>query len=360
MTMLIALVLAAQIVTSQGVDSVLRARYTPDGPGAAVLVVHQGRVAQSVVGVGDLQERWALSDSTNFYLASATKPFTALVIHQLVRDGHLSYSDRLVRWIPELNASDSSITLQHLLTHSSGLADFYDFIDWPRFRRMDNRGVLDTTRAHPTPTFAPGSKYEYSNTNYVLLALIAERSSGRSLGELLHERVFTPAGMRAVLYDDTTRHVPLRARAYARNASGYRLSDLDALELPDGRRITFTFVQTGQGGLFASLRDLGAWVQALLDASLLSDADKAAIVRAQRPAEGQPGIAEVRGVGYGWFESARGGQRVFWHDGSRGGSRTAVVLVPDAQLGIVVLSNVAHTDPLELATVFLDRALAAR
>lgn len=260
-----------------------------------MLVVHQGRVAQSVVGVGDLQERWVLSDSTNFYLASVTNPFTALVIHQLARDGHLSYSDRLVRWIPELNATDSSITLQHLLTHSSG--------------------------------------------------------------DLLRERVFAPTGMHAVLYDGTTRRVPLRAKSYEGAANGYRLSDLAAFDLPDGRRIRFTFVQTGPGGIFASLREMGVWVQALLDTSLLSAADKAAMFRAQRPAEGQQGIAEVRGVGNGWFESARGGQRVFWHDGSRGGSRAAVVLVPNAQLGIGVLSNVSHADPLELATVFLDRAL---
>jgi CubicO group peptidase (beta-lactamase class C family) len=323
-------------------------------------VVHNGRLTYGAFGVADVAEQRPISNRTNFYLASVTKPFTALAIHLLVRDGVLQYEDRLVRWIPELSATDSSITIHHLLTHSSGLADFYSFIDWPKFRRLDNKGVLDTTRAHPAPKFAPGTQYEYSNTGYVLLALIAERASGKSLGQLLADRVFRPSGMQsAVLYDDTTRRIPERAKAYERQNGRLLLSDLDQFELADGRKISFTFVQTGQGGLFATATDMAAWVTTLLDTTLLSARDKAEIFKARRDAKGQAGIADVRGVGYGWFVSERNGRDIFWHDGSRGGSRAAVALVPHAQLGVVVLSNVGATNPLELAALLIDRSLHA-
>jgi CubicO group peptidase (beta-lactamase class C family) len=352
---------SAAAQTDSYTDSIFRARFSANAPGAAVAVVRNGRVEHvGTYGLADVEKRSPITPRTSFYLASVAKPFTALAIQLLVRDGVLRYEDRLVRWLPELSSSDSSITIRHLLTHSSGLADFYSFIDWPRFRRLDNAGVLDTTRAHPKPLFPPGTRYEYSNTGYVLLSLIIERATGKPLGELLAARVFGPLRMASsVVYDDTAKHVPERAKAYQRNEGRVLLSDIDALEFPDGQVVRFTFLQTGQGGLFASIADMAGWVTALLDTTMLTAREKNEVFRQRVASPAQSGIPVVQGVGYGWFISKRSNVDVMWHDGSRGGSRTAVVLVPNARLGVVVLSNFGDTDPLGLATLLVDRWLGA-
>ena len=339
-------------------DSLFRARYAADAPGAAVAIFRAGAVTHlGTYGLADLGAGDPVSANSNFYLASASKPFTALAIALLVREGTLRYEDRLVDLVPELRHADSTITVRHLLLHTAGLADFYGFIDWPRFRSLDNRGVLDTTRNHAASSFTPGSRYEYSNTGYVLLSIIAERRAGRSLGTLLSERVFRPLGMRAIVYDDSTRAVPGRAKAYSPNAGRFLLADLDALELPDGRTLRFTFLQTGQGGVFASIRDMATWGMAMLDTTLLRQNEKAELFRVQLPTPQQQGIPAVRGVAHGWFVSERHGRTVLWHDGSRGGSKSIVALVPAEGFGVVILSNRGDTDPIELATLLLDRGL---
>jgi CubicO group peptidase (beta-lactamase class C family) len=350
---------AAQPIDSF-VDSLFRARFAAGAPGAAVAVFRADALLHlGTYGLADVAEKRPVTATTKFMLASVSKPFTAMAVQALVRDGKLGLHERLVDLIPELRHSDSTITVRHLLTHSSGLADVYSFIEWPKFKYLDNAGVLDTTRAHATPKFAPGSKYEYSNTNYVLLSLIVQRRSGMVLGDFLAERVFRPLGMSAVVYDDTTRHVDERAVGYTSDAGKWLLSDNGALELPNGRVLRFAFVQTGQGGVFSSITDMATWGRALLDPAWFSARDRAALWSPQLPAVGQSGIDSVQSVAQGWFVSRRHGRTVIWHDGNRGGAKAIIALVPDLRFGVVVLSNREDTNPVELASLILD-ALAKK
>src|ERR1700741_2961507 len=198
--------------------------------------------------------------SAPFYLASVSKPFTALVVRQFVQEGRLRFEDRLGGLLPGLAATDSTITVHHLLTHTSGLSDYNSFIDWPRFQGMDDRAVMDTLRAHPRPKFVPGSRYEYTNSGYVVLARVGERVSSLSYAELLRQRIFAPAGMTsALVYDDAAKDVTRRARGYYASGGRFRLSDQDQLELPDGRSMRFTITTTGAPGVFATLVDLVRW-----------------------------------------------------------------------------------------------------
>jgi CubicO group peptidase (beta-lactamase class C family) len=340
-------------------DSLFRAHFPAGEPGAAVAVIQDGRVVhRGFYGVADLAAGRAIDSTTTFYLASVSKPFTALAVQLLVREGRLRYDDRLVDRLPELAATDSAITVRHLLTHTSGLPDYNTFIDWPRFRGLDDRVVIDTLRAHPRPKFPPGSRYEYTNSGYVVLARLVERATGTTYAEFLRRRVFEPAGMRsALVYDGVGRDISRRARGYHRAGGRFLLSDQDVLELPDGREVRFTITTTGAQGVFATLDDLVRWDAALSGSALLSPAEWREAFTPRVPAEGQSGVPMVLGVGYGWFVSRRYGTEVVWHDGSHGGRRSIVLRVPGRRLSVIVLSNRGEADPVNLATMLADRFL---
>ncbi|HEX2191247.1 MAG TPA: serine hydrolase domain-containing protein, partial [Longimicrobiaceae bacterium] len=338
-------------------DSLLRAYFPADGPGIAVGVARDGReVFSRQYGLADLATRRPIDAATPFYLASVSKPLTALAVQLLVRDGRLRYDDSVARLLPELAGIDPRITVHHLLAHTSGLRDYYEHVDFSSFRGLSDSSVLALVRAHPEVRFAPGSRFDYTNTEYALLSRIVARRSGRPLSEFLARRVFEPLGMGGTLvYDDTTRDISRRARGYSRHGRRFLLADQDVLELPDGSRMSFAITATGAGGVFSTVGDLLRLDAALSGTDLLGASEQETAFRVHARPEDQYGIPRVEGAGYGWFVSERYGTRVLWHDGSHGGRRGIWVRVPAHGLGIVMLSNDGQTDLVNLATTLADR-----
>ena len=217
-----------QVSTSQ-IDSIFSTLKSSEAPGAAVLVVRNGRpVFRRGYGVTDLRTLHPINAKTNFRLASFTKQFTAACIMLLAREGKLHYHDHLTDLFPEFPAYGKAVTVRNLLNHTSGLEDYGELLmkqypDTPpeKVPQILDAGVLKLLEQQSSGKFAPGTKWEYSNSGYAVLAMIVEKVSGQSFGEFLHQRIFVPLKMRNTLaYEKGKNEVSYRAFGYTKEKGG--------------------------------------------------------------------------------------------------------------------------------------------
>ncbi len=340
-------------------DSLLRLQFAADAPGAAIVVRHgQTIVHRAGYGVTDLSAKQPITSETPFYIGSVAKPFTATAIVSLIEQGRLRYTDTLGAVLPRLGVH-GGVSIAQLLTHTSGIPDYYQFIDWPRFRSIANEGVLAMLREHPAPAFAPGKRFGYSNSGYVLLAEVIASTSGMAVSSYLERELFAKAGMTSATTAAEPPHAPpLRAIGYSRSDSGFSLSDVAGRDLGGGQIFPFVFATVGAGGLFASANDLIAWENALSRGKILSPG-ALRDMQAPRVATGDSGrVASSEHYGYGWYTAQRSGRTWVWHSGNFAGFAAMLVTVPSAELAVVVLSNVAETDAVEVGTRVMDELLA--
>jgi CubicO group peptidase (beta-lactamase class C family) len=233
-------------------------------PGLAVLVRQGGRVAfQRGYGLRERRSRARIDEGTGFRLASVTKQFTATAVILLVRDGRLRYEDRLTDLLA-FPAWGRDITIRQLLNHTSGLPDYEELMEaaerggapaWTAERQIQDEEVLALLRAAKQGRFAPGTSWSYSNSGYVVLALVVARVSGQRFPDFLHRRVFAPLRMdRTFAYERGLREVTDRAFGHTKQGDGF----VEADQSP-------TSATLGDGGVYSNLEDLVRWDQALRD-----------------------------------------------------------------------------------------------
>jgi CubicO group peptidase (beta-lactamase class C family) len=190
-------------------------------PGAAVLVVRDGQIVhQAAYGYADVERRIPLTIESTFRLDSVSKQFTSMAVMLLAEDGKLAYDDPVSRYVPAL-ATYPGVTIRHLLTHTGGLPEYYDVIDtahgWP-----SNADAARLLGQMAKPVFAPGTRYEYSNPGYDMLAQVVEGASGKRFADFVRERIFVPLRMsHSLVHDHTRPEVPRRVLGYDRAASGF-------------------------------------------------------------------------------------------------------------------------------------------
>jgi CubicO group peptidase (beta-lactamase class C family) len=280
-----------------------------DGLSCCLLVARGGEILyERSRGTADPESGQPLSSRSPFNLASATKPFTALCVLQLAERELLRLDDDIRTWLPE--APCGGVSVRHLLTHTSGLPEYFEYYEkcYPKGRTLHNSDVLEIFRAEkPALKFAPGAAYDYCNTGYVFLALIAEAACGSSLAEYVKRNVIDPAGMDdAFPFEFGGAERPGMVRGFEVTESGPRLKPLTEM---DG-----TF---GDGNLYASVTDLRRWADALAEGDLLSlDRLEEALVPFC------PGGGGGSIYGLGWRIDPEEG--FAWHTGSWAGFRNYV------------------------------------
>lgn len=341
-------------VPSAQIDSIFASLKSTTAPGAAVLVVHNGKpVFRRGYGITDLRTHHAIDAQTNFRLASFTKQFTAACIMLLVHDGKLHYDDHLTDIFPEFPAYGKAITIRNLLNHTSGLPDYEDILEkqYPntpdeKIPQILDAGVLKLLEQQTSGKFPAGSKWEYSNSGYAVLAMIVEKVSGKSFGEFLQDRIFTPLKMTNTLaYEKGKNEVPHRAYGHSKIDGVLRETDQSS-----------TSAVLGDGGIYSSLDDLAKWDRALREHTLLSEAETQPALTPVRPTGGAPKLPEGKPVSYGFgcFLDPYRGHRRMSHDGETIGFRTTIQRFPDDHLTVVVLANRADVDPEALALKVAD------
>ncbi len=333
---------------AEQVDAFLANLASEREPGIAVLVAKDGRVVlERTRGVTDLKTLRPIDGRTNFRLASVTKAFTAAAAMLLARDGKLRYEDRLTDVFPDFPEYGRAITIRNLLNHTSGLLDYEDLMP-PRNAslpveeaQIKDAEVLELLKRQAAGKFAPGTRWAYSNSGYVLLGLVVEKISGRSFAEFLRDRIFIPLDMKnTVAYERGKNEVANRAFGHSRKDGRWKETDQSP-----------TSATLGDGGVYSSLSDLAKWDEGLRRHSLLSEAEMRPALTPVRVANGT--AVEPDGTpaeyGFGWFLNPWNGRARMWHYGETIGFRTAIQRFVDGGLTVIVLCNRADVDAAELA-----------
>jgi CubicO group peptidase (beta-lactamase class C family) len=341
------------------VDSLFSSLMSSREPGAAVLVLRDGRtVFERGYGLTDLRTLRPIDARTNFRLASVTKQFTAAAVMLLVRDGKLGYEDSLTAVFPDFPEYGRAITIRHLLNHTSGLPDYEDVMppvdpSLPVEKaQISDAGVLELLIRQKAGKFEPGTRWAYSNSGYVLLGLIVEKASGRPFAEFLRDRIFGPLRMTNTLAFERGRNeVPHRAHGHSK--SGGRWIETD--QSP-------TSATLGDGGAYSSLSDLAKWDEALRRHALLGEKEMSPALTPVRVLDGGPAGPDgaPADYGFGWFLNPWKGHARRWHYGETAGFRTAIQRFPDDGLTVIVLANRADLDASALSLAAADRFLAGR
>lgn len=331
-----------------------------NAPGAAVLVIRDGRIAfLRGYGVTDLRTLNKINAQTNFRLASSTKQFTAAAVMLLVRDGQLHYDDHLTDIFPEFPAYGRPITVRNLLNHTSGLRDYEDLMPQPRagtpsdkIPQIHDAGVLKLLERQTSGKFPAGAKWDYSNSGYAVLAMMVEKVSGEPFGQFLQERIFTPLDMtNTIAYERGKNEVTHRAYGHSRQRNRWRETDQSS-----------TSAVLGDGGVYSSLEDLEKWDRALRNHNLFSEAEMQPALSPVNPSQGQPYHPDgtPAAYGFGWFLNPYHNHKRMWHYGETVGFRTAIERFPDDKLSIIVLCNRADLNPEKLSLKVADLYLAQR
>jgi D-alanyl-D-alanine carboxypeptidase len=305
---------ATRLTLTEKIDSYLDANQKADEPGISILVVKNGKIAyRSSKGMADITAGTSISAQTGFLLASVSKPFTAIAIMQLVEKGQLHVTDSLLDYIPELPSSWRKITIEHLLTHRSGI---YDVINdgWrpALLNGMTNNSLLYYLIKNPALEFEPGTKGDYSNTGYALLATVVERVTGVSFPEYMRLNVFSRANMNSYIANESQEIKYGDALNYARLRTYYGITNY----------------LIGSSGQVSSTEDFLNFFEALRTAKIITESTLAIMSQPHGTLNGG-----VMGYGFGISGDA------LTHAGQWDGFETEVSINFRTGIDSVILTN---------------------
>jgi CubicO group peptidase (beta-lactamase class C family)/uncharacterized protein YneR len=312
-------------------DHLLATSYPADQPGAAALVMKDGQIVlRKGFGMANLELRIPVSPDMVFELGSITKQFTAASILLLQERGQLRVEDEITKYLPDYPTHGQKITVENLLTHTSGIPSYTGLDEWmPRVREdMKITDLIAMFKDKPLE-FTPGEKWAYDNSGYILLGAILEKVSGKSYEQFVEEEIFQKLGMAHSRYGHTEELVPLRASGYEKNDKGFY----------NARYLSMTQPYAA-GSLMSTVDDLAIWDRALAGETLLK---KASLDRMLTSYKLKSGLATHYGYGMGVSELA--GKRLLAHGGGIFGFVTIITRVPDEHLLVVILSNNEASNP---------------
>jgi CubicO group peptidase (beta-lactamase class C family) len=294
-------------------------------PSASIAVVKDGKIVYSnAYGSARLEPKTPATTAMRYSIGSISKQFTAAALLLLQEQGKLSLDDKVAKFIPDLTRANE-VTIRQLLSHTSGYQDYWpqDYVMPMMLQPVTARKILDQWARKPLD-FDPGTKWQYSNTNYVIAGLIIEKASGKPLLQFLQEKVFSPLGMTSVANIDEKRLGDTDPTGYMR----YALGPLRAAP------------KEGPGWLFAAgelamtAEDLAKWNISIMDQKLLRPASYREL---EREAQLNNGMGTRYGLGVSLGTEA--GHRAVSHGGEVSGFVSESVVFPDERVSVVALTN---------------------
>lgn len=310
--------------------------YTSESAGIAAMAIKNSHVVfEDYMGLANCEHTIPITSGTVFNIGSVSKQFTGIAILQLIENKKLCEQDPLVKYIPELAHYAHEVTLYHLAHHTSGLADYNDLL-WQKARNnalhSTNAEVLSLLEAQQQLCFKPGSKMEYCNSNYVLLAIIVERITGMSFADYMKRNVFDAAGMKHTLvFDEKQPVVPNRAYGYEQCESDLKCYYVD------------TFA-TGCVNVFTSLLDMKLYDDILYDNQILGQDVQKLIFEGGISTNGEALSDGCGGYSYGWMIQDRCGQKTLWHTGGDAGFRSIYVRFYEKRFSVMLFCNCSNLD----------------
>jgi D-alanyl-D-alanine carboxypeptidase len=326
------------------IDQVLSATYKADAPGVTVIVVTDGRtLLRKAYGLADIEHKQALAPDTPMRLGSITKQFTSTAILMLVEEGKVKLDDDITVYLPDYPTQGKKITIEHLLTHTSGIVSFTGKPDYMAgmARDVTVQQMVDSFKNDPLE-FAPGSRYKYNNSGYFLLGAIIEKVSGQTYDKFVEQRIFMPLGMGRSAYEGHERDKAARALGYSGAPGGFTPAAGISMTQP-----------YAAGSLVSTVDDLARWDAAVSSGKLLK---AASWQRAFTPYTLSSGSST--GYGYGWETGKLRGARMIGHGGGINGFNTYSLRLPAEKVYVAVLSNVDSGLPPAGEAAFKAAAIA--
>jgi len=304
-----------------------------------VLIAENGKpIFEKGYGFENFATKELLTSESVFELASCSKQFTAFAIALLQHQKKLSYSDDITRFIPELSAY-KGVTIDNLVHHTSGLPDYMALFDslWDKSKIANNADLVKLlVKYHPKQEFAPGTKYEYSNTGYALLATIIEKASGKSYADYLQQSIFKPLKMEhSLVYNRRYRPKKVNHYAYDFVYDPDKAAYIQIDSIPEANMVYWLDGISGDGTVNTTARDLLLWDQALYTDKLLPAAERAVLFT---PGKLKDGTATD--YAFGWMvENNPEIGKMALHTGGWGAYRTFIERDMDKNKTVIILQN---------------------
>jgi CubicO group peptidase (beta-lactamase class C family) len=351
----------------QRIDSILSQLNQEEAFSGNVLISERGKIIyEKSFGYANAENRTPFTENTIFLTGSVAKTFTAVALLKLKERGKLNLDDPVTKYLPEL--SYKNVTLRHLLAHTSGLLEYQseEIIKEIAGKGVDNAELVKVfARLNPKQVFEPGTKWEYSNTNYILLALIVEKVSGKSFPQFVGENIFVPAGMTRSFVSISNIPDTLKKEV----ASGYRFTNplatapvnVDSLE---GARRAYATKRNlyGAGNVYSTTRDLLKFHQALQRGKILNKqslSEMYAPTRLTTGADYKP-FARTNYLSkdaLGWFVADDASGKIAYHPGGDIGYVSYFLRNTTKDQSVIVLSNIEllrHYTPTSLMRILND------
>ncbi len=323
-------------------DAMMKARYKTGEPGAVLLVAKAGKpIYRQAFGMADMENNIAMRPEHLFEIGSITKQFTAVSILMLMEQGKLKLDDPVTKFIPEYPMHGYTITIHHLLTHTSGIKSYTSMEKWTKVWRQDMKPMemIDLFKNEPME-FAPGEKWNYNNSAYFMLGYIIEKASGIPYPEFLEKNIFTPLGLKNTYYGSQSKIIRNRARGYQKEAE-YANAEYLSLTQP-----------YSAGSIISNVDDLLTW-QVAINANKL--VKKETIQLAHTPVKLNNGT--VQEYGYGWGIGDINGSPTVEHSGGIFGYATNAIYLPKEDTYVAILTNCDCSNPGELSTRIAAKAI---
>ena len=337
----------AQEGAAEAVDALFAEWDKPDSPGCALAVIQDGEIVyKNGYGMADLEHGVPITPQTVFYSGSVSKQFVAMSIALLAEQGKLSFDDDIRTYLPEIPEYDRTITIRHMVHHTSGLRDYLQlgFLAGRNYLdSMAEEEVIDLIARQEELNFSPGDQYLYSNSGYFLLAEIVKRASGMTLREYADAHILGPLGMNdSHFHDDNTMIVPRRADGYFKQDGGWGV-------------MTMRFALVGSGGLYTTVEDLYRWDQNFYNNALGAGSQDLIETTLTR---GMLTSGDTLSYAFAVVVDTYRGLKTVSHGGALGGYRAHLMRFPDQQFSTALLCNFAEATPGTLAARIADLYLA--
>jgi len=303
----------------QEIDAFVTEHMNPEGSGYGITVIKDGEMLFSQGwGMANIADGIPFTSNTPTNLASLTKQFTAVAVLILFEQDSLDLDDTILNYFPEFPAEWSEVTVHHLLTHQSGIPNYTDSIDsTPQdYDGLTNQMALELVLQNSSLDFTPGKQTSYSNTGYLILALLIEKISGKDYPDFLQENIFAPLEMQSTFVKiKEAVNPPNLALPYDENNGLYNVD---------------CYIY-GDGGIYSTLNDMFKWDQALYTDQIISQ------TTLQLALAGYTGGSN--NYGYGWMVGSYGGYPSYRHGGFFLGFLNYIYRIPGKDFTYLMLSN---------------------
>ncbi|MEP1448043.1 MAG: serine hydrolase [Paraglaciecola sp.] len=312
--------------TTSEFDRLLNNLFTADGPGGVALVVEDGKtVYRKAFGMANLELGVKMTPENIFRIGSISKQFTAVAILKLAEEGKIDLDADITQYIKDYPTHGHTITIKHLLNHTSGIKSYTSLEKWDaqeRKRDFTPTQLIDYFKHEPMD-FAPGEQFRYNNSGYILLGHIIELVSGETYADYIQNHLFQPLNLSNSSYGSTSRIIKNRAYGYSKTDDAYINADFLSMTQP-----------YAAGSLLSTVDDVYAWYTAIMNDKVIN--------KTSRKMAHQMGVlnsGEKIDYGFGWFIGNIQGSPMIEHGGGINGYLTASIWLPEEKVFVAVFSN---------------------